>query len=233
MARVFREFGHIPVDRADTQAAASTIQTGVELLVDGKVLAIYPEGSPDGRPHKVRSGVVRLPLRSGAPVIPVGLLGTGQVLIPGDRRWHRSPVAVHLGPALDFSGRVEAVQPWTSPGGPKTNDHRRSSARSPKQCARQSSDCPDLTTSTLRQLGKKTFQQHARRAVHGQGRGLRGLRHGAHPRAADRTGAVERCPVNCPALGAVVGCYGEHPKDFDLPNGPSDLVSSWLGRLDR
>jgi len=38
--------------------------------------------------------------------IPVGLIGTGQVLIAGDRCWHRSPGAVHFGPALGFSGRV-------------------------------------------------------------------------------------------------------------------------------
>jgi 1-acyl-sn-glycerol-3-phosphate acyltransferase len=109
MARLFREFGHVPVDRADTHAAASTIQTGVELLAEGKALGIYPEGtrSPDGRLHKFRTGVARLALRSGAPVIPVGLVGTGQVLIAGDRRWHRAPVAVHFGPALDFSGRAE------------------------------------------------------------------------------------------------------------------------------
>jgi 1-acyl-sn-glycerol-3-phosphate acyltransferase len=34
-------------------------------------------------------------------------VGTDQVLIAGDRRWHRKPVAVHFGPALDFSGRSE------------------------------------------------------------------------------------------------------------------------------
>lgn len=109
VARAFREFGHVPVDRADTHAAASTIQTGVELLADGKALGIYPEGtrSPDGRLHKFRTGVARLALRSGAPVIPVGIIGTDQVLIAGDRRWHRNPVAVHFGPALDFSGRPE------------------------------------------------------------------------------------------------------------------------------
>jgi 1-acyl-sn-glycerol-3-phosphate acyltransferase len=109
VARVFREFGHVPVDRADTRAAATTIQTGVELLADGKALGIYPEGtrSPDGRLYKFRTGVARLALRSGAPVIPVGLVGTDQVLIAGDRRWHRRPVAVHFGPALDFSGRPE------------------------------------------------------------------------------------------------------------------------------
>jgi len=109
VARTFREFGHVPVDRGDTHAAASTIQTGVALLADGKALGIYPEGtrSPDGRLHRFRTGVARLALRSGAPVIPVGLVGTGHVLMPGDSRWHRSHVEVHFGPALDFSGRAE------------------------------------------------------------------------------------------------------------------------------
>jgi 1-acyl-sn-glycerol-3-phosphate acyltransferase len=97
------------VDRADTHAAAATIQTGLELLAAGNALGIYPEGtrSPDGRLHKFRTGVARLALGSGAPVIPVGLIGTGGVLVQGDRRWHRRPVAVHFGPPLDFSGRAE------------------------------------------------------------------------------------------------------------------------------
>src|SRR6266508_2443413 len=109
VARLFREFGHVPVDRADPHAAASTIQIGVELLAAGTALGIYPEGtrSPDGRLHRFRTGVARLALRSGAPVVPVGLVGTDQVLVAGDRRWHRKPVAVHFGPALDFSGRSE------------------------------------------------------------------------------------------------------------------------------
>jgi hypothetical protein len=118
--RQFREFGHVAVDRVDTRAAAATIQTGVDLLADGKALGIYPEGtrSPDGRLHKFHTGVARLALRSGAPVIPVGLIGTGRVLIAGDRCWHRSPGAVHFGPALGFSGRQG------------TNDQHRSAARS-------------------------------------------------------------------------------------------------------
>jgi 1-acyl-sn-glycerol-3-phosphate acyltransferase len=108
-ARMFREFGHVPVDRDDTRAAAGTIATGAELLAQGRVLGIYPEGtrSPDGRLHKFRTGVARLALRSGAPIIPVGLIGTGDVLRQGDRRWHRADVAVHFGAALDFSGRAE------------------------------------------------------------------------------------------------------------------------------
>jgi 1-acyl-sn-glycerol-3-phosphate acyltransferase len=108
-ARIFREFGHIPVDRDDTRAAAGTIATGSELLAEGRVLGIYPEGtrSPDGRLHKFRTGVARLALRTGAPVVPVGLVGTDQVLRPGDGRWRRVPVAVNFGTSLDFSGRAE------------------------------------------------------------------------------------------------------------------------------
>lgn len=109
VARAFREFGHVPVDRADPRAAAGTIVTGVELLAEGKALGIYPEGtrSPDGRLHKFRTGVARLALRSGAPVVPVGLIGTDAVLPEGDKHWHRRPVEVHFGPPLDFSGRAE------------------------------------------------------------------------------------------------------------------------------
>jgi 1-acyl-sn-glycerol-3-phosphate acyltransferase len=105
----FRELGHVPVDRDNPRAAANTIEAGVELLAQGKALGIYPEGtrSPDGRLHKFRTGVARLALRTGAPVIPVGLIGTDKVLIEGDRHWYRSPVEVHYGPALDFSGRPE------------------------------------------------------------------------------------------------------------------------------
>ena len=62
MARVFREFGHGPVDRSDPHVAASTIDTGVALFAAGKAVGIYPEGtrSPHGRLHKFRTGLARL-----------------------------------------------------------------------------------------------------------------------------------------------------------------------------
>jgi len=108
-AWTFSQLGQVPVDRDDPRAAASTIDVGVRLLATGKALGIYPEGtrSPDGRLHKFRTGVARLALRTGVPVIPVGLVGTDRVLVPGQRVWHRQPVAVHYGEALDFSGRPE------------------------------------------------------------------------------------------------------------------------------
>jgi 1-acyl-sn-glycerol-3-phosphate acyltransferase len=109
LAWIFTEFGLVPVERTNPRAAASTIDIGAELLAAGKMLGIYPEGtrSPDGRLHKFRTGVARLALRSGAPVVPVGLIGTDRVLPAGEQRWRRAPVQVHYGPPLDFSGRAE------------------------------------------------------------------------------------------------------------------------------
>jgi 1-acyl-sn-glycerol-3-phosphate acyltransferase len=108
VAGVFRGLGQVPVDRDDPKAAAGTIDVGFDLLARGKALGIYPEGtrSPDGRMHKFRTGAARLALRSGAPVVPVGLVGTDRVLPPGERRWRRAPVEVHFGPVLQFSGRA-------------------------------------------------------------------------------------------------------------------------------
>ena len=87
MAWFFRSCGHVPVERTDTRAAASVIDIGVDVLREGRALGIFPEGtrSPDGRLYKFRTGVARLALRSGAPVVPVGLVGTRDVQPPGER----------------------------------------------------------------------------------------------------------------------------------------------------
>ncbi len=96
------------VERDDIRSAAASIDIGVDLLRAGRALGIYPEGtrSPDGRLYKFRTGVARVALRSGAPVVPVGLVGTRDVLPPDSKRWHKAAVGIHFGQPLDFSGRA-------------------------------------------------------------------------------------------------------------------------------
>ena len=107
MGAFFRGLGQVPVERGDTRSAAASIDIGVDVLREGQALGIYPEGtrSPDGRLHKFRTGVARVAIRSAAPVVPVGLVGTRDLQPPGSKRWHRVPVEVHFGPPMDFSGR--------------------------------------------------------------------------------------------------------------------------------
>ncbi len=110
MAAFFRGCGHVPVERTDVRSAASVVDIGVDVLGEGRVLGIFPEGtrSPDGRLYKFRTGVARLALRSGAPVVPVGLVGTRDVQPPDSKRWHRARVQVNFGAPLEFGELAES-----------------------------------------------------------------------------------------------------------------------------
>lgn len=78
----FRALGMIPVKRDVKEQTEAALQAGLEVLETGGVLGLYPEGtrSPDGRLYRGRTGVARLALRSRAPVIPVGLIGSREVM---------------------------------------------------------------------------------------------------------------------------------------------------------
>ena len=67
----------MPVDRSGGGAARSAIEAGLEVLGRGDVLGIYPEGtrSPDGRLHRGKTGVARFALATGAPIVPVAMVG--------------------------------------------------------------------------------------------------------------------------------------------------------------
>lgn len=109
MAAFFNGLGHVPVDRESTRAAAASIEICVDVLAQGRAFGIFPEGtrSPDGQLYKFRTGVSRVALRTGAPVVPVGIIGTREVNPAGSKRWHRAPVAVHFGAPMYFGHRAE------------------------------------------------------------------------------------------------------------------------------
>ena len=73
--------GQIPIRRGSGSAAARALDTAAEELAQGKVIAMYPEGtrSPDGHCYKGRTGIARLSIHTGAPVLPIGLRGTAEV----------------------------------------------------------------------------------------------------------------------------------------------------------
>ena len=109
----FHGVGQIPVDRAGGRAGDRALATGLRVLAQRRLLGIYPEGtrSTDGRLYRGRTGVARLALGSGAPVIPTAMLGTYELMPPG-RPWPRLGVrpGVRFGKPLDFS-RYSGVEP--------------------------------------------------------------------------------------------------------------------------
>jgi len=97
---LFPAMGMIPVDRSGGDAAQAALDTAAEVLDQGRLFMIYPEGtrSRSGNLHKGRTGAARLALRCNAPVIPVGHVGTLEVQPPDTFMMKpRKPVVVRFG----------------------------------------------------------------------------------------------------------------------------------------
>ena len=81
---IFPAMGMIPIDRGGGSASERALTAAARVLERGELFGIYPEGtrSRDGILHKGHTGPARLALRTGAPLIPVGLRGTRDIQPP-------------------------------------------------------------------------------------------------------------------------------------------------------
>ena len=116
-----KSIGQLPMDRSGGRASATSMDGVLGVLESGELLGIYPEGtrSPDGRLYKGKTGVARIVLQAGVPVIPVGMINTQFVptrllKIPLMRR-----PGVRIGKPLDFSryagsGNDRTVLRWVT-----------------------------------------------------------------------------------------------------------------------
>ncbi|WP_204455827.1 lysophospholipid acyltransferase family protein [Actinokineospora baliensis] len=101
----FTGVGQIPIDRSGGSAAQAALDTVIRLLREGHLVGIYPEGtrSPDGRLYKGKTGVARIALEAGVPVLPVIMIGTDKANPIGSKLWKPYPIRIKIGPPLDFS----------------------------------------------------------------------------------------------------------------------------------
>ncbi len=81
---LFPAMGMIPIDRGGGSAAERALNAAARVLERGELFGIYPEGtrSRDGVLHKGHTGPARLALRTGAPIVPVGMRGTRDIQPP-------------------------------------------------------------------------------------------------------------------------------------------------------
>jgi len=101
----FLGIGQLPIDRSGGKASEASLNSGLEVLARGEILGIYPEGtrSPDGRLYRGRTGVARMILETGVPVIPVVVWGTDKALPIGAKLPKVGKVGVAFGEPMDFS----------------------------------------------------------------------------------------------------------------------------------
>ncbi len=106
LGRVLRGAGQIPVERGSGSLAP--LESAMDALKDGEAVVVYPEATitknDDFLPMQGKTGIARLVLATGAPVLPIAVWGSQRVWQkdgPGDLRFGR-PIWLKAGPPMDF-----------------------------------------------------------------------------------------------------------------------------------
>lgn len=112
---LLHRIGAFPINRGAHDTAA--IQYSVDLLKQGRVLGMFPEGTRNrGKPmRRGKSGAVRIAIDAGVPVVPVAVQGIPHL----HRNWYnpfkRTKLSVQFGQPLQFPpGTMEEVQEYTT-----------------------------------------------------------------------------------------------------------------------
>jgi len=106
----FRAVGQIPIRRGGGSASQRALDSAMDVLRAGGLFGIYPEGtrSPDGKLYKGHTGVARLALQSGAPVIAVAMVGTREAQPIGQVKPNFfSPIGIKFSKPMHFDKYAE------------------------------------------------------------------------------------------------------------------------------
>lgn len=95
--------GAVPLDRE--KGGKEALKWAVKALKKGKIIAIHPEGTRTltGKLQKAKTGVARLALLSKAPVLPIGLIGTFEILPKGKYMPKLKKATMNIGKPMHFT----------------------------------------------------------------------------------------------------------------------------------
>ncbi len=104
--------GVIPVATDDPRTVKDAITAAVQVVLSGRLIGIFPEGtrSPDGRLQRGKTGVARVALESGVPVIPAGIIGTDLAFPRGAKLPRPHSVRIAFGPPIRFASSGDQVR---------------------------------------------------------------------------------------------------------------------------
>ena len=117
IAWVLRGAKQIPVRRG-TADAPMALDAAIDAVDRGECIVIFPEGTitkdPDLNPMEGKTGVSRLAIQSGAPVIPAAVWGTANIWPKGyAKRWRpRQDIAIRVGEPISFRDRSDSPEEW-------------------------------------------------------------------------------------------------------------------------
>lgn len=120
-----RELGYIPIfgwvlaagaaimiDRGSRDKAIASIEKAAETIRGGRSVLMFPEGTrtPPGTIGEMKKGPFHLALAAQVPIVPVGVVGTGEVLLPGDWKIHPGKVRIKIGAPIPTAGLADTPE---------------------------------------------------------------------------------------------------------------------------
>ena len=106
--------GYVPLDKEGVGDGRKRIARAVELIRNmGYSFFVYPEGtrSPEGALQPFRRGGFFLALDAGAPIVPVSIRGTYELMPRGARRIRKGPVRIVFHEPIAVSGYAPETMP--------------------------------------------------------------------------------------------------------------------------
>jgi len=102
----------ISIDRADKKAAFKALMEAVQVVKKGKSVIIFPEGTrtPDGEIKEFKKGSLILALRSGAPIVPVSITGSFEVIRKNSFILHPGKITVVIDKPIETANLGKAEQ---------------------------------------------------------------------------------------------------------------------------
>jgi len=116
--RILREIayfigGVIPLNRKSEESRKRAIEKAIDYLKKGGILIIYPEGTRTrtGDIQKGKTGVAKIFLKTGKPILPVGIKGTFELLPPGKAfPAIKRIIEINVGQPLYFNEELEKAK---------------------------------------------------------------------------------------------------------------------------
>ncbi len=103
----WRNCGHISIDRADRKRAIQSLdRAGARMREESLAVTFFPEGtrSPDGRLYAFKKGAFVLAMRTGVPVVPVGISGSRDIMPKGSFRVRSGEIRIRVGEPIHIEG---------------------------------------------------------------------------------------------------------------------------------